>query len=518
MESTYQNSAAQKDYLVRHDPGPVTDVFFGIGARVSKIDSYLPRVLRIRDRKGCLVPLLPNAAQQQYARLRTNRNIILKARQLGMTTYIAARFFLSTIHFPGTVTLQVAHSLESAQQIFRIVHRFVEHLHPDELRRVRLKRANVRELAFAGVDSRYIVDTAGNENAGRGLTIHNLHASEVALWPGQPQETMAALLAAVAPGGAVDIESTPNGAGGYFHSEWMRAKAGGGFTPHFFPWWLELAYRLPLSPGESLEPFSEEETLLIAKEGLTPEQIKYRRYLAGTFGGLAPQEFAETDTACFLVSGRPVFDVHAIDARLRQLAQPLRITLNGAECIWLEPQLERSYVIGADVAEGGAEGDFSAAVVLDLETGLQCAELMARWPLSRFAQELARLGEHYNGALIAVERNNHGHAVLYALQHEFNYSRLYQHVESSSGTGKLGWPMNARTKPQAIGALEQMLRDAPATFASRRMLEQCRSFAYGDDCAMAALPGTHDDLVIAAAIALAVREQGGGLRFAGVPR
>ncbi|MBI3645045.1 MAG: terminase, partial [Acidobacteriales bacterium] len=320
--------------------------------------------------------------------------------------------------------------------------------------------------------------------------------------------------------GAVDIESTPNGAGGYFHAQWLRAVAGGGYTPHFFPWWLEPAYRLPLAPGESLEPFSEEETLLMAKEKLAPEQIKYRRYLARTFGGLAPQEFAETDTDCFLVSGRPVFDVHAIDARLRQLPSPLRISQNAAECIWLEPQQGRSYVIGADVAEGGAEGDFSAAVVLDLDTGLQCAELMARWPLSRFAQELARLGERYNGALIAVERNNHGHAVLYALQHEFNYSRLYQHAESAGGTAKLGWPMNARTKPQAIGALGQMLRDPACgtAFASRRLLEQCRSFAYGDDCAMAALPGTHDDLVIAAAIALAVREQGGGLRLAGVPR
>jgi hypothetical protein len=518
MHTTIYNSTVPTEYLSSRFKGPLEDRFFGSGAEVSGLDSILPSSLLIRDRSGDLKLLCPNAAQQQYARTRSNRNIILKARQLGMTTYIAARFFMTTIHRAGTVTLQVAHSLESAQQIFRIVHRFVEHLHPDELRRIRLVRANVRELAFAGVDSRYIVDTAGNDNAGRGLTIHNLHASEVALWPGSPQETMAGLLAAVAPGGAVDIESTPNGAGGYFHAEWLRAKAGGGFTPHFFPWWREPAYRLPLAPGESLEPISEEEALLIAKERLTPDQIKYRRYLTHTFGGLAPQEFAETDADCFLVSGRPVFDVHAIDARLRQLIPPIRATLNGAECIWLEPQPGRSYVIGADVAEGGAEGDFSAAVVVDLETGLQCAELMARWPLSRFAQELARLGECFNGALIAVERNNHGHAVLYALQHEFSYSRLYQHAESASGTGKLGWPMNARTKPQAIGALEQMLRDAPATFASRRMLEQCRSFAYGDDCAMAALPGTHDDLVIAAAIALAVREQGGGLRLAGVPR
>jgi len=518
METTTLHFAIPADYLDRRFEGPVADAIFGCGASASWFDQLLPGILRIRDREGRLKLLWPNAAQQQYARTCSRRNIILKARQLGMTTYIAARFFLSTINRPGTVTLQVAHSLESAQQMFRIVHRFVEHLHPDELRRIRLVRANVRELAFAGMDSRYIVDTAGNENAGRGLTIHNLHASEVAMWPGNPQETMAALLASVDPDGDVDIESTPHGAGGYFHAEWLRAVAGEGFTPHFIPWWVEPAYQFPLARGESLEPFSKAEDLLIAREKFTPEQIKYRRHLLRTFGGLAPQEFAETATDCFLVSGRPVLDVPAIDARLRQLASPLRVAQNGAECVWLEPQSGRSYVIGADVAEGGAEGDYSAAVVLDLETGLQCAELMARWPLSRFARELARLGERYNGALIAVERNNHGHAVLYALQHEFDYSRLYRHAESGSGTGKLGWPMNARTKPQAIGALAQMLRDAPATFASRRLLEQCRSFAYGDDCGMAALPGTHDDLVIAAAIALAVREQGGGLRLSGVPR
>ncbi len=530
MKPASLNPAALADLLEKRFDGPLADSLFGRGARASGFDNLLPGMLRIRDREGRLVQLQPNAAQQRYALRRGTRNIILKARQLGMTTYIAARFFMSTIIRPGTVTLQVAHSLESAQQIFRIVHRFVEHLHPDALCRIRVVRANVRELAFAGVDSRYIVDTAGNENAGRGLTIQNLHASEVALWPGHPQQTMAALLAAVAPGGSVDIESTPHGAGGYFHAAWLRAlhSGGDGFTPHFFPWWLEPAYRLPLLPGESLQPSSEEEKLLIAQERLAPEQIKYRRYLARTFGGLAPQEFAETDTDCFLVSGRPVFDVPAIDARLRQLAlsqregfalAPPRVAQNGAEWIWLEPTPTRDYLIGADVAEGGAEGDFSAAVVLDLATGLQCAELMARWPLTRFAQELARLGAHYNGALIAVERNNHGHALLYALQHQFHYGRLYHSVpQSGSGAGKIGWLMNAHTKPQAIGALARMLRDAPATFASRRLLEQCRSFAYGDDGAMAALPGTHDDLVIAAAIALAVREQGGAAHFSAAPR
>lgn len=513
-------SGKSRDWWEDRIGGIWAEYCFGADAKVARTDALVPVFLSIRDREGRLVRLMPNPAQQQYARGRSERNIILKARQVGMTTYIAARFFFATIRQPGTVTLQVAHSLESAQQIFRIVHRFAHYLDPDVKQALRMKPANVRELAFGAVDSRYIVDTAGNPNAGRGLTVHNLHASEVALWPGRPQETMAALLAAVVRGGAVEIESTPHGLGGYFHSEWLRARAGEGFTPHFFPWWIEPCYRLSFSPWESLEPLSEPERALVEQEHLRPEQIKFRRYLRTTFGDLATQEFAETDTDCFLVSGRPVFDLAVIEARLRSLPPPRGSYQTGAEVVWLEPEAGRDYVIGADVAEGGERGDFSAAVILDMQTGLQCAEVLARWPIERFAQELARLGERYNHALIAVERNNQGHAVLYALRHQFGYACLYHHSDSSgnqaggaASASTDGWPTNAQTKPQAIGELTKMLRDAPGAFASKRLLEQCRSFCHSEGGRMGARPGTHDDLVMAMAIALAVRAQAGSAQW-----
>jgi hypothetical protein len=481
------------------------------------LDENVP-ALRIRDRSGTLIHFHPNEAQQRFAARRAQRNIILKARQLGITTYIAARFFLDTILHPGTVTLQVAHSLESAQQIFRIVHRFLRHLPGNTFPAAANARVTLREISFPAIDSRYIVDTAGNRNAGRGLTVHNLHASEVALWPGDPRETMAALLASVPPGGTVEVESTPRGMGGYFHTEWVRSAASAAtFTPHFFPWWIEPAYRMPLAPGESLEPFSEDEQRLMDREKLTLEQIRYRRWLRAAFGDLAPQEFAENAADCFLVSGRPVFDIPSIDARLRTLSAPLRIAQNGAEQTWFDPQPGRNYLIGADVAEGSEEGDFSAAVVVDVETGLQCTELMARWPLHRFAQELAELGRRYNDALIAVERNSQGHAVLYALTHQFGYARLYRHREFDGGS-KPGWPMNAQTKPQVIGVITRMLQQAPQVFASARLLEQCRSFSYVDSGEMGARPGMHDDLVIAMAIALAVRAQAGNPQlFAATP-
>ncbi|MGH9789641.1 MAG: terminase [Candidatus Acidiferrales bacterium] len=478
--------------------------------------------MRIRERPGPLVRFRPNEAQKRYARQRTRRNIILKARQLGMTTYIAARFFLLTMFREGTTTLQVAHSEESAQRIFRIVRRFYDTLQADLRAQIHTGPANVRELAFTQIDSRYLVDTAGNRNVGRGLTIHNLHASEVALWPGDPRETMAALLAAVVPGGLVDVESTPNGVGGYFHSEWLRAKSGepDALTPHFFPWWMEPAYCINL-PGASLEPYSDDEQQLVERHRLSAGQIRYRRWLRATFGGLAPQEYAETDDDCFLLSGCPVFETAVIEKRLRELQPPPSSEHNGALLLWCEPQPGRDYIIGADVAEGRSDGDYSAAVVIDVVSGLQCAELMARWPIWQFARELSALGRRYNAALLAVERNNHGHAVLHALRHQHTYPRIYRYADSAAGFGAAadGWPMNAQTKPHAIQTLGDMLRDAPRTFASARLLEQCRRFAWLDG-GSTGVPGAgnhsrssegdaaaHDDLVIATAIALAVRAQ-----------
>lgn len=501
-----------KDRLDEIVTGEWTEYSFGSGARVARLDWLVPAYCPIRDRFGVLQRLKPNEAQKRFARGRSHRNIILKARQLGMTTYIAARLFVATLMRPGTVTLQVAHSLESAQQIFRIVHRFYTALDPDVVSAYAVERSNVRELAFTRHDSRYIVDTAGNRNAGRGLTIHNLHASEVARWPHDPSETMAALTAAVAPGGTIEIESTPNGTGGFFHSEWLRATAArggapGGFTPHFFPWWLEPLYKAILLPGSPLEPLTQEESQLAERFGLSPEQIQYRRHLRETYADRAPQEFAEDPASCFLFSGRPVFNLPTIEERLRRLPEPIAVRANGAELLWWEAEAGREYILGADVAEGLDAGDYSAAVVIDRITGLQCAELLARWPITKFAAALAELGRRYNAALVAVERNNHGHAVLHSLVHDHRYPNLYAHPEGA-GTHRerLGWPMHAQTRPLAVGTLERMLRDAPEAFASRRLLEQCRSFVYLDSGKSGALPGEHDDLVIAAAIALAVRE------------
>ncbi len=177
----------------------------------------MARQLKVRDKRGKLRPLFLNRTQNEYARRCSKHNIVLKARQLGITTYVAARFFNHTITHPGTLSVQVAHDQQSAEEIFRIVHRFVENL-PAPLRKgaLRTSRANVRQIVFPCIDSEYRVETAADPNAGRGLTIQNLHCSEVARWPRDAAATLASLRAAVPPDGEIVLESTPNGACGCF--------------------------------------------------------------------------------------------------------------------------------------------------------------------------------------------------------------------------------------------------------------------------------------------------------------
>ncbi len=156
---------------------------------------------------------------------------------------MAARFFIQTITRPGTLAVQVAHSQTSAEAIFNIVRRFWEKL-PESLRKGALihSRANVRQLVFPKLDSEYRVETA-DSNAGRGMTIHYLHCSEVSCWPcDDAADTLGSLQAALVPEGEIVLESTPNGATGVFYDGWQKA-AEMGYIQHFFPWWFEDSYR-----------------------------------------------------------------------------------------------------------------------------------------------------------------------------------------------------------------------------------------------------------------------------------
>ncbi|HEV2323150.1 MAG TPA: terminase [Terracidiphilus sp.] len=474
-----------------------------IGGRTVR-DLLISHMLKIRKKGGGVDWMTLNRAQREYSERCTRRNIVLKARQLGVTTYVAARFFMQTITRPGTMTVQVAHTEDSAEAIFTIVRRYWENL-PERMRRgaLRASRANVRQLAFPELDSEYRVETA-DDSAGRGMTIHQLHCSEVSRWPRGGRDTLASLRAAVVPQGEIVLESTACGAAGVFYEEWQKADETG-YTRHFFPWWYDRSYR-EVGRRSRLEPLSAEEELLIKEHELTLGQIAWRRKQWKTMHGLAAQEYAEDPVSCFLASGECVFDLAAIErAAAAHAGQPAESQDNGRLLIWLPPERrgERQYIIGVDTAGGGSEGDYSCAQVIDREIGLQCAELHGHFPPFELARRVAALGKMYGNALLAVERNNQGYGVLAHLK-ESGYEPLYARDRQE------GWLTSVVTRPAMIENLAAVLVEEPTLFHSVRLLEEMKTFVRHGDGHAEAAEGAHDDCVMAMAIALAVRREDAG--------
>jgi hypothetical protein len=457
-------------------------------------DELIQGLLKIRTKAGRTQFKL-NRSQAEYARRCTKRNIVLKARQVGITTYIAGRFFMQTITRRGTLSVQVAHDRESAEEIFGIVKRFWDLL-PTAMKKgaLRTSYCNARQMVFPGLDSEYCV-AAADENAGRGWTVQNLHCSEVARWGRGGEEALASLRAAVVPGGEIVLESTPNGAGGLFYEEWQRAPETG-YTRHFFPWWFEASYKK--KRGKSFPAFTAEEQGLMLQHGLTPDQIAWRRMQWQSLRGMAAQEFSEDSVSCFRSSGECVFDQEAVERAMKAASEPVERRDNHRLLIWLPPQAGREYVMGVDPAGGGTDGDYSCAQMIDRQLGTQCAELLGHYPPRELAQKLVELGKEYNFAQAAVERNNHGHAVI-------AYLRMKEYPNVFAQKGQDGWLTSAVSRPAMIENLAAALVEEAVLFRSPRLLSECRTFVRFGDGKTGAAPGTHDDCVMALGIAWAVR-------------
>jgi hypothetical protein len=461
-------------------------------------------LLRVRDREGVERPLRANAAQRAFERECGRQNIVLKARQMGMTTWVAGRFFLKTITARGVLTVQVAQTREAAEGIFRIVQRFWECL-PEEMREGPLRRskANSGQMCFPELDSEFRVLSAADENAGRGLSIQYLHCSEVSRWPGDASATLAGLRAALSPESEMVMESTPNGAYGCFYEEWGRASVNG-TVKHFYPWWMEEAYVAAPVAGE----LREEEWQLVLTHGLTTGQIGFRRGLEASYLGLRSQEFAEDAESCFKATGECCFDVEAVEARLAAVGEPLERRRGGALQIWLPPLAGKEYLVAVDTAGGGADGDFAAVQVIEMGSGLQCAELQQRLGTLELARVSAELAREYGGATIVVERNNHGAGVLAYLDSAERYARVYEQ------SGVAGWLTTAGSKPGMVSRMGALLVESPWMFLSRRLLGECRTFVRMAGGRTGAANGAHDDCLMAMAMGQAVRAELMGKRRA----
>jgi hypothetical protein len=116
---------------------------------------------------------------------------------------------------------------------------------------------------------------------------------------------------------------------------------------------------------------------------------------------------------------------------------------------------------------------------------------------------VVELGHSYGGALLAVERNNHGYGVIAHLQN-MEYGNVFEQGK------QVGWLTTAATRPAMIENMLAVFTAEPKLFHSPRLLEECRTFVRRADGNAAAADGAHDDCIMAMAIALAVRREDAG--------
>ena len=511
---------------------------------------YMEKNLFIRTKDARIVPLRLNPAQErlyealeaQRAAGRPMRVIILKARQLGFSTLAEALIFQRTATKENVNSLVVAHREDSTANLFKMSKLFFERL-PEEERPLH-RNSNARELVFEsperdpekkakapGLMSRIRCQTAGGSGIGRSDTLQNVHLSEFAFWGGDKTATWTGILQAVPaqPETMVIVESTANGFD-EFHRLWEAAVRGeSDFEPLFFPWFENRDYRRPVPPGEE---FSAAELALGARYGLDGEQLMWRRWcIRNNCAGderIFRQEYPSCPDEAFLTSGQAVFDNELVRARREQAEKPVmrgyfeydlgadptvlknirwRESGEGIIKIYQKPHSRRPYVIGGDTA--GTGSDWFTGQVLDNTTGVQVAVLRHQYDEDQYARQMYCLGRFYNDALLAVEVNYSTYPV--KMLSLLGYPRLYVRELPDTYTGGVkeafGFETTSRTRPVIIAELVRAFREHPDIVTDDATLGEMLTFQYNDSRRPEAMPGEHDDLVMALAIAHGVRGQ-----------
>lgn len=461
------------------------------------IDKFLDPQWRLEslyyivDKKSNRKLFSPNTIQQRINKIDSKRKMILKSRQVGVSTNELLKQ-LDFVLFNKNVTACImAHEQDAIEKLFRIPRRAYEFMNPALKPKIHKGGGSKYEMYFPEINSRIFCDLESRSN-----TINWLHISERAFIEDEDR-ILATIETVPFDTGIITIETTPKGMNS-FYDEWMDTNTN--YTKLFFPWYLHNEYKIK-NHELTKSQLTDNELRLIDyarskyQVEISLDQIAYRRFKQKD-SKLFKQEYPEDDASCFLTSGENPFNLEIIKSLYDKAPEPIE-TINGIR-IYKPKQQGRFYVLGADPAEG-VGNDASAAHVFDVKTREQVASFEGQLKPSDFADKLIEMSDLYSGAhpcTIGVERNNHGHAVLLKLDEVHNYMNLFKATED-----KLGWITDKVTRPLMIDTFIEGVENGTIKLNDRKTLGECLTLT-NNNGKIEALDSKHDDLVISACIAV----------------
>ena len=424
-----------------------------------------------------------------------DRTIILKSRQLGISTLIAGYALWMILFQNDKNVLVVAIDQNTSKNLVTKVRVMFDNL-PSWMK---LKAVESNKLSMRLSNGSQIKAVSSTGTSGRSEALSLVIIDEAAFVDGA-EELWASLQQTLSTGGEGILLSTPNGTGNFFHKMWAKAEAGENkFKTLRLPW--------------TVHP--------------ERDQVWRDRQEAELGARLAAQE-CDCD---FSTSGNTVVAPELITYYMQTFAQePIeKRGFDGNLWIWEQPNYTRNYLIAADVARGDGS-DYSAFHVIDVESATQVAEYKGQLSTKDFGNLLVAVGTEYNDALLVVENANVGWATLQQII-ERGYKNLY-YTPKDSGldsdkflsrgydlTDKTdmvaGFTNSHKVRPLTISKMELYMREKSCIIRSKRLLDELFVFIYRNGRPEAA-GGYHDDLVMSFCQGLWVRDTALRLRQAGI--
>jgi hypothetical protein len=423
---------------------------------------------------------------------RERYSLTLKARQIGWTTLVAGHQFWLAWFKSDQNIIDISRTEREAVLLLKKTKYGYRNLPKWMLERGPASMVeHQQKMVFE--NGSQIVSMPSASDPARGESATLIVVDEWAFLP-NPEEAWASIEPVADVGGRIIGLSTANGSGNFFHQMWVGAETRTNqFSPMFYPW--------------SANEERDQDWYKAKKRSMTSWQLA--------------QEYPSNAEEAFIKSGRTVFDVDDLVTKIipeepsvgtlvqrgslrnfEWLANHSKDALDPV-LVWEFPQPHKAYVLGADVAEGLDWGDYSAAHVIEVESGKVVAEWHGHIPADLFGEEIFKLATWYNSALVGIESNNHGLTTITSIRRA-GYNRIFRRrrVNSTQGNTPMteyGWHTNKSTKPLMIDELARAIRERDIELLCAGTLGELRTYVRDEKGAMGGSP--HDDRVMSLAIA-----------------